>query len=145
MSWTALYASFFATVGFGVMFNVPRKSLVAAGCVGMLGGSVFVTLNNNMNMNIIPATLLAAFCVATASQLLARYYKMPVTVFGISGVIPLVPGGMAYETIRHFIENDYLEGIRLGTVTLLLAASIAFGLIFSSVITENLSRRKGNP
>ncbi|NLP45054.1 MAG: threonine/serine exporter, partial [Peptococcaceae bacterium] len=127
MSWTALYASFFATMGFGVLFNVPRRSLIAIGCVGMLGWTVYVTLSKNLNINIIPATLLAAFCVATISQILARYYKMPVTVFSISGVIPLVPGGMAYETIRRFIENDYTEGVRLGTITLLLAGSIAFG------------------
>jgi uncharacterized membrane protein YjjB (DUF3815 family) len=76
---------------------------------------------------------------------LARYYKMPVTVFSISGVIPLVPGGMAYETIRHFIENDYTEGMRLGTITLLIAGSIAFGLIFSGVITESFNRKKKMP
>jgi uncharacterized membrane protein YjjB (DUF3815 family) len=145
MSWTALYASFFATMGFGVLFNIPRKSLIASGFVGMLGWTVYVTLSVNMNINLIPATLVAAFSVATASQILARYYKMPVTVFSISGVIPLVPGGMAYETIRHFIENDYTEGMRLGTITLLIAGSIAFGLIFSGVITESFNRKKKMP
>jgi uncharacterized membrane protein YjjB (DUF3815 family) len=145
MSWTALYASFFATMGFGVLFNIPRKSLIACGFVGMLGWTVYVTLTANININLIPATLVASFTVATASQILARYYKMPVTVFSISGVIPLVPGGMAYETIRHFIENDYTEGVRLGTITLLIAGSIAFGLIFSGVITESFSRKKRYP
>ncbi|HHY28767.1 MAG TPA: threonine/serine exporter [Desulfitobacterium dehalogenans] len=145
MNWTALYASFFATMAFGVLFNVPRKSLLTGGLVGMLGWAIFVTLTVNMKINIITATLFAAFCVATVSQILARRYKMPVTVFSISGIIPLVPGGMAYDTIRQFIENNYTEGVRLGTITLLIAGSIAFGLIFSGVITETFSRKRGYP
>ena len=92
----------------------------------------------------IAATLIAAFGVATISQILARLKKMPVTVFSIAGIIPLVPGGMAYETIRQFIQNNYDEGIRLATVTLLMAGSIAFGLIISGVITESFSQKRGN-
>lgn len=141
MSWTALYASFFATMGFGVLFNVPRKGLITSGLVGMLGWAIYVTLTVDMKINLITATLIAAFSVATISQFLARRYKTPVTVFSISGIIPLVPGGMAYDTIRQFIENNYLEGARLGTITLLIAGSIAFGLIFSGVITETFKRR----
>ncbi|SHN49725.1 threonine/serine exporter family protein [Desulfitobacterium chlororespirans] len=145
MSWTALYASFFATMAFGILFNVPRKSLFTGGLVGMLGWAVFVTLTVNLEINTITATLFAAFSVATVSQILARRYKMPVTVFSIAGIIPLVPGGMAYATIRQFIENNYTEGVRLGSITLLMAGSIAFGLIFSGVITETFSRKKGAP
>lgn len=142
MNLTALYTSFFATMAFGVLFNVPRKTLLSGGLVGMIGWAIYVTLTVEMKTNPVPATLLAAFSVATISQFLARRQKMPVTVFSISGIIPLVPGGMAYNTIRHFIENNYTEGARLGSITLLLAGSIAFGLIFSGVITETFSRRK---
>lgn len=141
MSWSAIYTSFLATLAFGVMFNVPRKTLITGGLVGMVGWVIYVVLTVDMRINLITATLIAAFSVATMSQFLARRYKMPVTVFSISGIIPLVPGGMAYDTIRQFIDNNYLEGARLGTITLLIAGSIAFGLIFSGVITETFNRR----
>jgi len=136
MSWTALYSSFFSTVAFGVLFNVPRRSLISGGLVGMLGWMIYVALTAEIQMNLVTATLISAFSVATISQFLARLHKMPVTLFSISGIIPLVPGGLAYDTIRHFIENNYSEGFRLGSITLLIAGAIAFGLIFAGVITE---------
>jgi len=144
MNLTTLYASFLATMGFGILFNVPRKSLLTGGLVGMIGWIIYVVLTVNLQLNMIAATLIAAFGVATISQILARLKKMPVTVFSIAGIIPLVPGGMAYETIRQFIQNNYDEGIRLATVTLLMAGSIAFGLIISGVITESFSQKRGN-
>jgi uncharacterized membrane protein YjjB (DUF3815 family) len=142
MTWTAAYSSFFATMAFGVIFNVPRKSLLSGGFVGMLGWMIYITLSEKMGMNLVTATLLSAFSVATLSQFLARLHKTPVTVFSISGIIPLVPGGLAYDTIRYFMANNFTEGLRLGTITLLLAGAIAFGLIFSGVITETFKRRK---
>lgn len=141
MSWTALYSSFFATMAFGVLFNVPRKTLLSGGLVGMLGWMIYVVLIDQVHMNLVTATLISAFSVATISQFLARLYKMPVTVFSISGIIPLVPGGLAYDTIRHLIDNNYSEGIRLASVTLLIAGAIAFGLILAGVITETFKTK----
>jgi len=141
MSWTALYSSFFSTVAFGVLFNVPRRSLISGGLVGMLGWMIYVALTAEIQMNLVTATLISAFSVATISQFLARLHKMPVTLFSISGIIPLVPGGLAYDTIRHFIESNYTEGFRLGSITLLIAGAIAFGLIFAGVITETFKTK----
>ncbi|MGE4274323.1 MAG: threonine/serine exporter family protein [Desulfitobacterium sp.] len=141
MNWTALYASFLATMAFGVLFNVPKKTLLGGGLVGMLGWMIYVTLTKELNVNLVTATLAASFGVATLSQGLARKLKLPVTVFSVSGIIPLVPGGMAYDTMRQLIENNYLEGLRLGSITLLIAGAIAFGLIFSGVLTETFSTR----
>lgn len=141
MSWTAVYSSFFATIAFAVLFNVPRKSLISGGIIGMLSWVIYVILTEEIHISLVAATLIAAFSVATISQFLARFYKMPVTVFSIYGIIPLVPGGLAYDTIRHLMENNYFEGIRLGSVTLLIAGSIAFGLIFAGVITESFWKR----
>lgn len=138
------YASFFSAMAFGVLFNVPRKALIQGGFVGMLGWVIYIILYQKLYMNLVTATLIAAFSVATVSQFLARFHKMPVTAFSIAGIIPLVPGGMAYDTMRHFIDSDYAEGFRLGSVTLLLAGAIAFGLIFSGVITETFKRGKND-
>lgn len=142
MTFIDVYSSFFSTMAFGILFNVPRKSLISGGVVGMLGWMIYITLSERYDINLVAATLIAAFSVATISQFLARLHRMPVTVFSISGIIPLVPGGLAYDTMRRFMENNYTEGFRLGSVTLLLAGAIAFGLIFSGVITETFKRRK---
>lgn len=54
-------------------------------------GFILFLVENEINSII--ATLAAAFIVAVISQYFAKRYKTPITVFNVSGIIPLVPGG----------------------------------------------------
>ncbi|OEG00309.1 hypothetical protein BHF71_05255 [Vulcanibacillus modesticaldus] len=139
-----LYSSLIATMAFGIIFNVPKKTITSGGIIGMLGWSIYTWLIDVLKYEMVSATLVAAFFVANFSQVLARYHKIPVTVFSISGIIPLVPGGLAYDTMRNFVENDYLTGVRLGTKTLLISGAIAFGLIISGVISQTIRGKERN-
>lgn len=138
-----IYASLITTMAFGIIFNVPKKSIITGGIIGMIGWYVLILLTREHQFDMVSATLIAAFIVATSSQILARYQKMPVTVFSVAGIIPLVPGGLAYDTMRHFVENDYNVAMEFATKTLLISGAIAFGLIFSGVISQTI-RRKDN-
>lgn len=40
-------------------------------------------------------------------------YKTPITVFSVAGIIPLVPGGLAYDTMRNVVENQYDLAVQL--------------------------------
>jgi len=140
----AFYSSLLATMAFGVIFNVPKKSILSGGIIGMVGWVLYISLINRSSFDMVSATLTSAFVVATLSQFLARYQKMPVTVFSIAGIIPLVPGGLAYDTMRHFVEDDYTTAIKLATETFLLSGAIAFGLVFSGVISQILRRNEHN-
>ncbi|HVJ48345.1 threonine/serine exporter family protein [Desulfitobacterium sp.] len=142
MNAATFYSSFIATMAFGILFNVPRRSLASGGLVGMLGWVIYTSLMAYFQVDMVIATLISAFSIATLSQYLARYHRMPATLFSVSGIIPLVPGGLAYDTIRKLMENNYAEGIQLGAKTLMLAGAIAFGLIFSGVLTNTLHRFK---
>lgn len=142
MNLAAFYTSFFSTMAFGILFNVPRRLLPSGGLIGMLGWVIYTFLMELPQYNMASATLISAFSIATLSQFLARYHKMPATLFSISGIIPLVPGGLAYDTIREFMANNYAEGVQLGTKTLMIAGAIAFGLILSGVLSDSLQRFK---
>lgn len=137
----SLYSSFLATMAFGIIFNVPKKSILSGGLVGMLGWALYIWLIKKYQFDMVPATLIAAFFVATVGQVLARFFKMPATVFSIAGIIPLVPGSLAYDTMRHFIEDDYIPALELATKTLLISGAIAFGLIFSGVVSQTIKRK----
>lgn len=142
MTATTFYSSFIATMAFGILFNVPRRSLASGGLVGMIGWVIYMSMMTYVQVNMFIATLISAFSIATLSQFLARFHKMPATLYSVSGIIPLVPGGLAYDAIRRFMQNNYTEGIQLATSTLLLAGAIAFGLIFSGVLTNTLHHTK---
>ncbi|WP_251554195.1 threonine/serine exporter family protein [Neobacillus muris] len=130
-----LITSFFATGAFGIIFNAPKESLLKCGLVGMGGWLVYYVLEKHMG-DAVFATLSATIFIAVISQEMAKIYKTPVIIFSVAGVIPLVPGGLAYDAMRKFVENDYNHALGLAAKTLLLAGAIAFGLVFSEVINQ---------
>ena len=138
---SVLYVTgFFSTVGFGIIFGVPQKALFSGGLIGMLGWVLFSWISVDLEYDMVAATLISTLLVGILSQLLARYQRMPVTVFSVAGIIPLVPGGLAYETMRNFVENEYSLAIKMATKTLLLSGAIAFGLIISGVVSQTIRR-----
>ncbi|MDN8935075.1 threonine/serine exporter family protein, partial [Staphylococcus aureus] len=38
---------------------------------------------------------------------ISRIYKRPVFIFIVPGIIPLVPGGAAFQATRFLVSNDY--------------------------------------
>lgn len=132
--------SFVASAGFGILFNVPPKNLVHCGLVGMLGWMLY-TLCMLVGGNAVGASLAAAFAVALSSQLLARLYKTPMIMFSAAGIIPLVPGGAAYDAMRNVVQNQYDAAVRLAAEALMISGAIALGLVFSEVLNSFIRRR----
>ena len=87
-------------------------------------------------MDAVPATIFAAILVSVLSYFCAKVYKIPIIIFNVSGIIPLVPGGMAYNAMRHFVGNDYTTAVELSMQVVFLAGGIALGLMFSEVIKQ---------
>jgi uncharacterized membrane protein YjjB (DUF3815 family) len=127
--------SFISSVAFGFIFNVPKSSLIKCGLIGMVSWVLYYSLYMDQ-VNVIWATFIGAFTVAIVSQFFARIYKTPMTVFSVSGIIPLVPGGIAYDAMRHFVLNDYNMAIELAAKAFMLSGAIAFGLIISEVLNQ---------
>ena len=133
--------SFLATAAFGILFNAPKESLLKCGLIGMGGWLIYFLLDDYTN-NPILATLAATIFIAVLSQEMAKIYKMPVIIFSVAGIIPLVPGGLAYDAMRKIVENNYNDAIALAAKVLMLAGSIAFGLVFSEVINQIIKKLK---
>ncbi|GGH88507.1 uncharacterized membrane protein YjjB (DUF3815 family) [Pullulanibacillus pueri] len=130
-----LVTSFISSAAFCIIFNSPKQALLKCGFVGMVGWMVYIGLVN-WDVNIILANLIAAFAVAVISQTFARRYKMPMIIFTVAGIIPLVPGGMAYDAMRHFVENDYPSAVELSAKVFMLSGAIAMGLVLSEVMNQ---------
>ncbi|OIK12882.1 threonine/serine exporter family protein [Bacillus sp. MUM 13] len=130
-----LITSFIASASFGIIFNVPKNSIVKCGLVGMVGWLLYCALVEN-SVNSVIATLAAAFLVAVISLVFAKTYKTPIIIFSVSGIIPLVPGGMAYDAMRHFVQNDYNVAIQLAAKAFMLSGAIAMGLMFAEVMNQ---------
>ncbi|MEW9667916.1 threonine/serine exporter family protein [Ammoniphilus sp. 3BR4] len=136
-----LSTSFLASVAFGIIFNAPKASLAICGLVGMAGWMIYFLLVQYQVEQAL-ATLAGAFFVAVFSQFFSRKYKTPSIIFSVMGIIPLVPGGLSYDAMRNFVENDYSEALQLAARAFMISGAIAFGLVFSEVINQLIKRRK---
>ncbi|MBO8175884.1 threonine/serine exporter family protein [Aeribacillus pallidus] len=141
MIWEQLVTSFIASSGFGIIFNVPNRSLIKCGFVGMVGWMIYFLLVH-FSFDPVFSTFMASLAVAILSQLFAKVAKMPMIIFSVSGIIPLVPGGLAYDAMRHFVINDYNGAIQLAAKAFLISGAIAVGLVFSEAINQYFRNRQ---
>lgn len=139
-----LVTSFIASAAFGIIFNAPRESLVKCGISGTVGWMVYFSLDKNGSGTVF-ATLMASFLIAVVSQLFAKAYRMPSIIFSVAGIIPLVPGGLAYDAMRNFVENDYGVAVSLAAKASMISGAIAVGLVFSEVINQVIRRSSLGP
>jgi uncharacterized membrane protein YjjB (DUF3815 family) len=131
---------FVATLALGVRFNLPRNTLPYAATIAAISfqATQWLLAHGATNPE---AAFVGAFMVAMSSELLARVLKVPSTVLSIPGVIPLVPGGMAYRAVVHLVNSQEVLGVEVGTRAALTAVGIASGLLLAS----SLSRKALKP
>lgn len=130
-----LMTSFIASVAFGVIFNAPKKALPQCGFAGMVGWLLYILLQD-MSVQPVTAIVVAAFCVTMISHFFAKKYKTPIIVFSVSGIIPLVPGGVAYNALRHVVENQFDQAVQLGARAFVFSGAIALGLLLAEVTNQ---------
>lgn len=134
-------SSFITALGFAILYNIPRRTIVPAGITGGIGWSVYFFLMNYLNTADFIATLTAAFFIAFASQVFARKLKTPVIIYTLPGLIPLVPGGTAYNMMRAFVEGESLLGLEYAISTFLTAGALALGLSINGAFFQLISSR----
>ncbi|NRD22211.1 threonine/serine exporter family protein [Winogradskyella litoriviva] len=97
-----------AAVGFGILFNIPRKAIFTVFLLGFGAGFIkFILLH--FDINIILASFIAASFVGILSLPLAHGIHQPPVVFSIPAVIPMIPGYFAYETVLSIMSFTFLD------------------------------------
>ena len=119
--------AFIAIFSFAIMLETPKKYIGYAGLVGAIGWLVYL-LVLEQTPNEIFATFHSALAIAFVSQIFARVFKLPVTVFLVAGILPTVPGSGMYRIVYYFIQNDTDKAAQYLAITLELAGAIAVGI-----------------
>ncbi len=107
------------SAGFGILFSVPLRTLVATAMLGAFGILVRLMLIGQ-GWSIIESTFVAANFVGLFSMILSWRFHSPCVVFSLPAVIPMVPGVFAYKTMM-----GILEFMRVGSLDQQLMAEIA--------------------
>lgn len=125
--------SYCSTVTFGIITNVPRKALNACGLTGLVGWMVFWLAKNN-GLGNVTANFLGALGLGLISVYFSRKKKMPMTIFNIPSLVPLVPGGPAYQAVRAVALGDYINGMHAIINVVMTAGAIAAGFMVTSIV-----------
>lgn len=130
------FYAFLSALGFGIIFNIKGKNLFFSSLCGALGwfvylfSSIFVSPNESFNY------FLAAIFISLFSEIAARTLKSPVLVFLVCGIIPLVPGSGMFYTMLETLKGNINTALSLGSNTLMLAGSLATGIVLVSSFTK---------
>ena len=140
-----LAAQFFiagaGTLSFAVLFGCPRKSLPFCGLVGAVGWFVY-ELAVMLGADSAAASLLAVIPLTLLTRVFAIVIKMPVTVFLLSGIFPLVPGAGIYYTAYYFIQGNNALALSNGISTFKVAVALAVGI--SLVLSVPIPKKRRN-
>lgn len=122
-----IYA-FLATIGFCILFHVPKKKIGWSSLVGAMG---WVTYSYSVydGQSKLLACFFGACIVGLLADILSRVCREAAIVYIIPGIIPLVPGAGMYYTTLYLINGDLSAAASKGTETLLMAGSISVGLL----------------
>lgn len=133
-----------AAVGFAVLFNVPKHRLFLCAIAGAVGYAVRTSLTQFAHADIATATLIASVLVSIFGLVAGRRWHAPPVVFVIPGVIPLIPGSLAFRTMIDILvlttgsaqvnETVLIEAIANGFKTLLTVGAIAGGIAVPSLL-----------
>ncbi|MCZ3393316.1 threonine/serine exporter family protein, partial [Enterococcus faecium] len=94
-----------ATIGFGIIINIPKRALIAAGAIGGVSWTIYWAMLQ-VRLGLALSALTATTVIALLSLYAARRMKLPMIIFNIPGIVPLVPGGQAYQMIRNFALSN---------------------------------------
>ena len=115
--------AFMGTVGFAMMFNVPKRYYLSCGMTGAVGWLVYKGVHVYASSAV--ASFLAALMVVLISRMLTVRMKCPITIFLVSGIIPLVPGAGVYYTAYYLVM-----AAQKGMESIKIAFGIVLGIAF---------------
>ena len=115
------------TVAFALLFGVPGRFYPCCGMIGGAGWLLYSLLEGRFSAAV--ATFFAAVLVMLLSRFFAVREKCPVTVFLISGIIPLVPGAGIYWAAYYMVTDQLAEAADAGFAAVKAVAAIVLGIV----------------
>jgi len=134
-------------VGFAMVFNVPKSTLIFCAFGGAIAYSSRYFLMD-INLSIELSTFLASTIVGIITVYWSRKYIIPRPVYTIASIIPLLPGTYAFTSIINLIEMNS-HGVTSELISMfvdnflksiIILGAIGFGLALPSLYLMRYNR-----
>ncbi|MDD7267499.1 MAG: threonine/serine exporter family protein [Lachnospiraceae bacterium] len=120
-------AAMLGTVAFAVLFGVPGRFFGYCAVVGGAGWLSFLLCEGLMRKNF--AIFIATVVVVFLSRIFAVRMKCPATIFLVTGIFTLVPGGDLYRMAYHSVMGELMAARVAGTAAIGAAVAIVLGIV----------------
>ncbi len=131
-AWTLYVALVAASLGFTILLKAhPREApwIAVSGALGFFGArSGAQLLGSEMG------AFLGALAVSSFGNVYARALRRPSAVTVVPGLLLLVPGSVGFRSFSLLIEDQTVVGIETAFSMMLVAISLAIGLLFGNVL-----------
>ncbi|APC40683.1 threonine/serine exporter family protein [Clostridium estertheticum] len=135
------FYAFLSSLCFGVLFNIRGKNLIIASLGGGLAWLTYL-ISGRLQPSLVFSLFLASMVGSIYSEIMARLYKNPVTMFVICAIIPLVPGGGMYYATLEAVKGNFTVALTKGAETLFSAGAIAVGIVLVASISTVFKKIK---
>lgn len=130
-----IVAAALGTLGFSLVFGAKRNHLIYLTLGGALSWAAYLAASLVYSSEPL-RYFIAGAAVSIFSEIFARILKTPTVSILIPSVLPLIPGGMLYYTMRYAIAKQWGPFMENGALTISIALSIALGIITVSTTVK---------
>ena len=134
--------SFIASAGFGVVFNIQWKDLIYAAIGGTIVRIVYISLQAALPDYRFIFTIVAAFCAALYSEILALVKKEPSVLYRYPSIVPLIPGDLFFYVAAGIIWGNTKLITTHGPTLGLVLIGISLGFVLCSTIVHYIRKFK---
>lgn len=131
--------SYAVCVFYGILFNVRGYLLFTAAFGGAIAKFV-ITITGDMG--IMTSFFLSSVAVALYGEFMARISKVPVMIFTIIGLLPIIPGRGFYKAMATLYQGDTTSFSTYGLPTLESVGAMVLGLMLVSSFVRIFKIRK---
>jgi uncharacterized membrane protein YjjP (DUF1212 family) len=128
-------ASFAGGCGFAILYNSSGRTVLAVGLLALVGNELRLGLHD-AGMTLAPATLLGAFAVGLMASLVRTRLHEPRIALTVPGIIIMVPGIYAFQTVVLFDQGDVLAALQAAALGAFVVGAMAIGLAAARFVSE---------
>ena len=128
-------ASFAGAGGFAILYNSSSRTVVQVGLLAVVGNSIRLALHD-AGLALPPATFVGALAVGLLASLANRWLNEPRITLTVPGVIMMVPGLYAIETLVLCNHGEILAALQAAVLVVFVVGAMAMGLAVARFLSQ---------
>lgn len=128
-------ASAIGGCGFAILYNSPWRMAFAVAGLAVVGNELRLGIHD-AGMALAPATLTGAFAVGLLASVREWRYHEPRIAFTVPGIIVIVPGTYAFQTVVLFDQGQVIAELHAAVLGAFVVRAMALGLAAARFASE---------